>query len=66
MALSEHYSMTMIHRNALTVPQHALTVFQRSLEYTGPKSWNAIPQVIKEKPSINSFRRHLKRKLLSS
>ena len=38
-----------------------LNSFERSLEYTGPKSWNSIQIDIKNKPSLRSFRKKYKK-----
>ena len=34
-------------RNNLHIPAHTLTIFQHSLSYTGPTTWNSIPTHIK-------------------
>ena len=47
-------------RLTLNVPPHTLTIYQHSLSYTGPKLWNSIPEQIKQKPSLPSFKKHLK------
>ena len=41
-----------------------LTTTQKSLNYTGPKIWNSIPIEIKNKPSLQSFKNHLKQHLI--
>ena len=47
-------------RLIFNVPPHTLAIYQHSLSYTGPKLWNSIPEQIKQKPSLPSFKKHLK------
>ena len=49
----------------LRVPQHNLSIFQRSLAYSGPHVWNSIPNQIKTLPTLNSFKKQFKNYILS-
>ena len=51
--------------NSLIPQFQRLTSTQRSIFYTGPKIWNAIPVDIKNSPSILSFKRNYKSYLIS-
>ena len=54
------------HRNNLIPPIHALTLFKNSLQYNGPSIWNSIPQHLKSKRNLTSFRTALKRLMISN
>ena len=51
-------------RENLRIPIHNLTLFQHSLAFSGPKTWNSIPSHIKNLRSIHSFKNKLKKYLL--
>ena len=53
-------------RDNLSIPLHHLTVFQHSLSFTGPKTWNSIPEHIRLLPTILSFKKHLKKLIIST
>ena len=53
-------------RDNLNIPAHNLTVYQHSLSYLGPKTWNAVPPQLKTIQSIYTFKRKLKNHLISS
>ena len=48
----------------LVFPIHRLSKFQHSTTYLGPVIWNSIPTKIQEAPSLNTFRRQLKNRIL--
>ena len=52
-------------RSYLRTPLHNTTLFQHSLSYSGPKVWNSIPQHIKSRPSLRSFKRQFKNHILA-
>ena len=52
-------------RTDLRVPAHSLTIFQHSLSYIGPKTWNSIPSNIKNLLTLNSFKKHFKKLIIS-
>ena len=52
-------------RNNLIPPVHELSLFKRSIKYNGPKVWNSIPDVIKNKNNLKSFRISYKKILIS-
>ena len=58
-----HNYLTRTHQN-ISIPAHNLTIFQHSLSYLGPKTWNALPEHIKILPSISSFKKHLRNYIL--
>ena len=62
---SSHNYSTRTRQNIRT-PIHNLTIFQHSLSYLGPAIWNAIPEDIKLKPTINSFKKQLKLHILEN
>ena len=53
-------------RQNLVAPNHELAIFEKCLAYNGPHLWNTIPDQIKLKPSINSFKRSYKSLLLAN
>ena len=61
-----HHGYPTSNQYSLRIPSHRLTLFQHSLMYKGPKLWNDIPAVIKEKPTLPSFKENFKKFLLSS
>lgn len=62
---------TLIHgyetrfRENLVTPNHVLSIFEKSLEYNGPRIWNSIPVEIKNKRTPKSFRRSFKSLLVT-
>ena len=58
-----HNYPTRTHHN-IRIPMHNLTIFQHSLSYLGPKTWNALPDQIKDIPSLYSFKKHLKKYII--
>ena len=62
--LPQHQYPTRTHNNPL-IPIHTLTIFQHSLSYLGPKTWNAVPDHIKTLPSLNSLKKQLKNHIIS-
>ena len=53
-------------RNNLIPPNHDLTLFKRSIQYNGPHIWNSVPNQIKNKQHLKSFRSALKRAICSN
>ena len=53
-------------RDNLRVPQHNLSLFQRSLAYSGPKIWNSVPDYIRLLPTLRSFKKHYKKYIISN
>ena len=51
-------------RQNFRIPKHNLTIFQHSLAYLGPRIWNALPDYIKLKQTLHSFKTQLKRHIL--
>ena len=62
--LPQHNYPTRTREN-LRIPQHTLTLYQHSLSYLGPKTWNAVPDYIKTLPSLMSFKRQMKKYITS-
>jgi hypothetical protein len=48
------------YQHTLTIPRTNLTIGQRAFCYSSPTIWNSIPLTIRQAPSIDSFKRHLK------
>ena len=48
-------------RQNFRIPKHNVTIFQHSLAYLGPRIWNALPDYIKLKQTLHSFKTQLKR-----
>lgn len=51
-------------RDHLRVPLHNLTLFQHSLAYSGPKTWNSIPSNIQSLPTLYAFKKQFKSHLI--
>ena len=62
---STHDHMTR-NRNALNPPWQRLTSTQQAIPYRGSLIWNGLPQEIRDRPSLPSFKRGLKLKLINS
>ena len=62
--LPQHHYPTRTHDN-LIIPLHTLTIFQHSLAYLGPKTWNSLPSHIRSLPTINTFKNHFKKHIIS-
>ena len=52
-------------REHLRVPQHSLSLFQHSLTYSGPKTWNSVPTHIQQLPTLRTFKKHYKQYILN-
>ena len=55
-------------RNAMNyhIPKARTSVFQKSIFFNGPKIWNDLPEMIKNSPSLNLFKRRYKQYLLAT
>ena len=62
-SLPHHTHFTRTHEN-LRIPVPNLTIFQHSLSFTGPKTWNSIPNNIKTLPTTRSFKKQFKKHTL--
>ena len=60
-----HNYNTRFH-NMLIPPNHALSLFKRSILYNGPHIWNTIPDYLKSKNNIHSFRLAYKKFLIAN
>ena len=54
------------YHDAFQLPFPHLSLYQRSLNYIGPKLWNKLSQEIKSAPNISIFKNRLKKSLLNS
>ena len=59
-----HNYLTRTRQN-IRIPIHSLTIFQHSLSYLGPTIWNALPEQIKQLRTLHSFKKHLKKYIVS-
>ena len=48
------------------IPRPNLTLFKHSVMYAGPKTWNGLPDFIKQSKSYSHFKKQLKSHLLNS
>ena len=53
------------NQSSLQIPKHKLTLFTHSLLYLGRKTWNNIPNIIKQSSSLYSFKKSYKKYLIS-
>ena len=60
-----HNYNTRFH-NSVQTPFPNLSLYQRSLNYVGPKLWNNLSDQIKSSPNIYTFKRRLKQSLLQA
>ena len=51
--------------NDLYVPRPRVEIYRQSFQYTGPISYNNIPQDVKESQSLSSFKVSLKSHIVS-
>ena len=52
-------------REHLRVPQHSLSLFQHSLAFSGPKTWNSVPNHIQQLPTLRTFKKQYKQYILA-
>jgi len=52
------------HRNDPVVPKHNIDICTRSIAHMGPVIWSELPNEIKMKPTLNSFKRRYKNLLI--
>lgn len=51
-------------RDKLVIPNHNLTLYKHSLAYLGPKTWNAVPQHLKNIQALHLFKKHYKKHII--
>ncbi len=54
------------NQSALYIPRPKLTLFKHSILYSGPKTWNDVPEIIKQSKSLPHFKKQLKSYLINS
>ena len=52
-------------RENLRIPQHKLSIFQHSLAYSGPKTWNSVPIYIQQLRTLYLFKKHYKKHIIA-
>ena len=50
---------------SLALPQPRTEMLKRSLLYSGPLIWNALPTLLKQAPSVDAFKRLYKKEFFS-
>ena len=53
-------SLCSVNQNLLFVPRYNSSFGQRSFSYCAPKIWNDIPLLVRQSPSLDSFKHNLK------
>ena len=54
------YNTRNVRSNALYLPMPRTEYFKKSFKYCGPKTWNDIPEGIRNTPSVEVFKKVLK------
>ena len=54
------------NRENFVNPHHDLTIFEKSLSYSGPKLWNTLPHDLRNKRSLHSFGKNYKKFLINN
>ena len=62
---NRNHSYNTRNRNSLRPAYHRLTSTQHSVSYSGPSVWNSLPNYITNSNNIDSFKRLLKKHLIS-
>lgn len=56
---SENYSSRSSSNNDMYIKRHKTKIFEKSLQYSGPRLWNALPVSIRESNNVHQFKRKL-------
>ena len=56
---TENYSSRSSTNNDMYIKRHKTKMFEKSLQYSGPRLWNALPVNIRESSNINQFKRNV-------
>ena len=52
---SHNYHVRSVSNNNMLIKRHNSEIFEKSLQYVGPRLWNSLPQAIRDSPSLPSF-----------
>ena len=56
---SERYSARSVSNNDMLIKRHNTKIFEKSLQYGGPRLWNSLPTSIRNARSLESFKNAL-------
>ena len=59
------YSTRAASSASLALPQPRTEMLKRSLLYSGPLIWNALPTLLKQAPSVDAFKKLYKKEFFS-
>ena len=62
---SHNYHVRSVSNNNMLIKRHNSKIFEKSLQYVGPRLWNSLPQAIKDSPSLPSFKTAISKFLAS-
>ena len=62
---SHNYHVRSVSNNNMLIKRHNSKIFEKSLQYVGPRLWNSLPQVIRDSPSLQSFKTAISQFIIS-
>ena len=62
---TDNYNSRSVTNNDMYIKRHRTKIFEKSLQYSGPRLWNSIPVSIRESNNIHQFKRKIIALLIS-
>ena len=62
---SHNYHVRSVSNNNMLIKRHNSKIFEKSLQYGGPRLWNSLPQAIRDSPSLPSFKTAISKFIIS-
>ena len=62
---SQNYNVRSVSNNNMLIKRHNSKIFEKSLQYVGPRLWNSLPVTIINSPSLPSFKTAISKFIIS-
>ena len=62
---SQNYNVRSASNNNMLIKRHNSKIFEKSLQYEGPRLWNSLPQPIRNSPSLPTFKAAISKLIIS-
>ena len=62
---SQNYNVRSVSNNNMLIKRHNSKIFEKSLQYVGPRLWNSLPVTIRNSPSLPSFKKAISKFIIS-
>ena len=62
---SQNYNVRSVSNNNMLIKRHNSKIFEKSLQYVGPRLWNSLPVTIRNSPSLPSFKTAISKFIIS-